>query len=174
MAQAAILTALVAVCGGVECVAKTPFFSEETTIESAVPVADPLRMLDLRGVVRIDDQVRVCFVDAVSNKATWVTVGAEGEGLVADEYDPDKAAVLARSGTATRWFTLRETRIMPVPIAVLADGSVDVFHMSLSEKEKAEEARAMLGDILEVARLGRAGKLGNRGSKQGSRISQPR
>jgi hypothetical protein len=159
-------------CG--DGVAKTPFFTGEPALEATSPPSDPFRFLELRGVVRFGGETRVCFVDTVSNKAKWVTVGTGSEGLTADEYDAAQTAVLARSGESTKWFKLRETRVVPVPIAVLADGSVDAFHMSLTEKEKAEEARAMLGDLLEVARLGRAGKLGNGQSKRGPNISQPR
>lgn len=172
--QIAILSAFVLLCAGGECVAKTPFASDEAKSETVTPLSDPFKFLDFRGVVSVNGETRVCFVDTVTNKSKWLTVGTPDGELSADEYDPVQTAVLARSGESTRWFKLRETRVVPIPIAVLADGSVDVFHMSLTEKEKAEEARAMLGDILEVGRLGRAGKLGGKRPKQGSTISQPR
>jgi hypothetical protein len=154
------VVALAAFMGGSEsCGARTPFRSEDPIARAVAPADDPLGVFELRGILRSKSEIRVCFVDTRNEKSVWLTVGAASSGIIAEQYDSARGAVLARSGGTSRWFQLRENKVVPIPIALMDDGSVDTFHMSLTEEQKADEARAMHGDLLELAWLGRTGRL---------------
>lgn len=114
-----------------------------------------LNALELSGIMTIGQEVQACLSDSKTRQAAWFVVGAERDGLQVETYDPAREAVLVRDGDRTRWITLRQAHIQSLPVARLEDGSVDWFHMKLSDKEKEQEAQSLMWDILEVGRLAR-------------------
>ncbi|HEX9784200.1 MAG TPA: hypothetical protein VGA56_15900 [Opitutaceae bacterium] len=118
-----------------------------------------LQNLKFTGILAIDRKVQVCLLDPQSGRAVWLTVGEPADGLWAESFDPTGESVVVRAGEARRKVFLREAKVASLPVAYLPDGTVDWFHMQLSEKEKEKEANLLMWDILEVGRLARLGKL---------------
>ncbi len=131
--------------------AGSPFLASPSPVKPAEP-ASVLGRFELTGILAVGSEVQVCLVDTPTQKTTWLTVGHPSESLQAEAFDASRESVLLRSGNETRWVGLRRARVADLPVARLADGAVDWFHMKLPDAEKAREADLLMWDILEVGR----------------------
>jgi len=134
---------------------------QRPTIEAPVAaVADTgLETLELTGVSTLGGQTRVCLTDRAAGRSRWIEIGAGEDGFLALAYDPARDAVHVQRGVADRWVPLRKATITALTLPRTEGGAIDWVHLRMSDREKAREAEAMVTDILEVAQLGRAGKL---------------
>ncbi|MGH8019413.1 MAG: hypothetical protein ACREIA_14210 [Opitutaceae bacterium] len=117
-----------------------------------------LSRLELAGFLTLGDEVQVCVSDHQTGQSAWLIVGEQTSGVWAAHFDPKAESVVLRMGEEMRTLQLREARVRNLPVARLPDGSVDWFHMNLSDKEKEHVADLMMWDILEVGRLARLGR----------------
>ncbi len=117
-----------------------------------------LSQLELSGYLVLGDEAQVCVADRQTRRSAWLVVGEPAGGVWAERFDPEDESVLLRQGQETRLLNLRDARARELPVARLPDGSVDWFHMNLSEKEKEHVADLMMWDILEIGRQARRGR----------------
>jgi len=136
-----------------------PFARPAAPAPAAPAPTDPLANMELAGVSSLGGCVRVCLSDRVTRQSRWLVLGEPADGMLAVAYDRDRDAVRVSAGSSDRWIALRKAAIIELSLPRLEHGAIDWAHVRMSDTEKARDAEAMVTDIMEVAQLGRSGKL---------------
>jgi hypothetical protein len=124
----------IAASGQTPLVLDSPFVAPSHPA-AATAAADPYT---LTGVVATQDSVRVCILEAKSQRNRWIAVGAEADGIQVESYDrAAKQAVILVDGNRRTLVLHESTATADEPVATTPEA-------------KAKEARLLTGDLLDV------------------------